>query len=298
MKRILFAVVLLLTVVALLASCADRQENEQKAEETGDFTFVKNSDMASYVLTKYTGTDRGIEIPSSYQGYPVRVIGASAFENNETLQSVVIPNSIQRIEKNAFANCNHMVHCVIGNGVTSIGAAAFNGCFELTNITIPISVTSIGDRIFYNCSGLTNIMVEDGNQKYHSTGNCLIETESKTLIAGIKNSVIPSDGSITSIGDYAFQNCRGLISVSIPNSVTSIGFSAFENLTSINYQGTQSQWNAINKGLNWNNNVGKYIVHCSDGDISINNSSNIETTIETTRDASAGDETSSWTKLY
>ena len=42
--------------------------------------------------------------------------------------------------------------------------------------------------------------------------------------------------SVTSIGDSAFQNCSGLTSITIPNSVTSIGGSAFRNcriLTSI-----------------------------------------------------------------
>ena len=42
---------------------------------------------------------------------------------------------------------------------------------------------------------------------------------------------------ITSLGDYCFQDCTGLTSITIPNSVTSIGFSCFFNctgLTSIN----------------------------------------------------------------
>ena len=39
--------------------------------------------------------------------------------------------------------------------------------------------------------------------------------------------------SVTSIGNYAFQNCSGLTSVTIPNSVTSIGDSAFYGCSSL-----------------------------------------------------------------
>ena len=118
-----------------------------------------------------------------------------------------------------------------GYPVTEIEGGAFHRCKKITSITIPDSVISIGSRtlygIFYGCSELESICVENGNTKYHSSENCLIETESKTLIAGCKNSVIPNDGSVISIGISAFAGCSGLTGITMPDSIMSIEISAF-----------------------------------------------------------------------
>ena len=102
-----------------------------------------------------------------------------------------------------------------GYKVTKIQTGAFANCDHLKSITIPDSVTSIGSYPFMKCSNLTSIAVAEGNPKYHSSGNCLIETESKTLIAGCPSSVIPTDGSVTRIGNNAFRGCDSLTSITI-----------------------------------------------------------------------------------
>ena len=221
--------------------------------------YTLNDAGTEYSVTDYTGTATEVVIPSTYNEKPVTSIGEWAFDGCYSLTSITIPDSVTSIGECAFSLCDNLTSITIPDSVTSIEGSAFwycsnltsitipdsltsiehdmfAGCSSLTSITIPDSVTSIGDDAFYGCSSLTSITVEEGNAKYHSAGNCLIETASKTLVAGCKNSVIPTDGSVTSIGDSAFSGCDGLTSITIPNSVASIGWGAFANcsgLTSI-----------------------------------------------------------------
>ena len=190
-------------------------------------------------------------------------IGEHSFENCTGLTSVTIGNGVTSIGSYAFRGCTGLTSITIPDSVTSIGDSAFRGCTglttvnwnatactkagslsgpifkdctNLTTVNIGENVTTIPSYAFYECTRMTSITVASGNTTYHSAGNCLIETASGTLVLGCKNSIIPTDGSVTSIGDYAFLGCTGLTSITIPDSVTYIGFAAFiscENLISV-----------------------------------------------------------------
>jgi len=194
-----------------------------------------------------------ITIPNS-----VTSIGDYAFSSCYQLTSITIPNSVISIGDYAFNFCKKLTSITIPNSVISIGDYAFSYCNKLTSITIPNSVISIGNHAFSNCDNLTSITIPNSVTRLGYLGNFdhptefVFEEESPYKIEdGIlfgKNGTeiiqyfdkklaepytIPN--SVTSIGDYAFNNCN-LTSIIIPNSVTSIGNGAFGrcvNLTSI-----------------------------------------------------------------
>ena len=198
-----------------------------------DFTF----DATTGTIKKYNGNDTVVVIPPTISSWPVTKIGEDAFQDNTTITSVTIPDSVTEIGANAFAGCTNLTSVnyiggdwsklTIQSGNPAVEDAAkdaaneqlFDFEFILNNtavvvisykgtaadVTIPSRykgkpVTVIDPVAFYNNSTVTSVTIPD---------------------------------SVTAIPDYAFGFCSQLTNISIPNSVTFIGFSAFNSCTSL-----------------------------------------------------------------
>lgn len=182
--------------------------------------------------------------------------------------SVEIGDGITTIASCAFYNCRNITSAVIPEGVTTIGDSAFSACDNLKEIYIPSTVARIGTRTFSLNIGLEKITVSENNPVFHSDGNCIIETATKTLLSGCNTSVIPTDGSVTAIGDWAFSGCKKLSSIVIPDCITSIGENPFvfcDNLSTVIFgEGTTTYYN---RDLNCfiSTNESKLIAICKNG---------------------------------
>lgn len=165
-----------------------------------------------------------LDIPNS-----VVHIGKAAFGGCNSLERISLPKSVTAIDDYEFFACSMLKDITIPGAVTSIGASAFRGCLSLTAVNIPKSVTEIGNSAFRECPSLTSMTVARGNPVYDSREGCnaIIETATGTLVAGCRNTVIPS--TVTGIGNAAFDGCLFLEAVTIPQSVTAIGRKAFHN---------------------------------------------------------------------
>lgn len=182
-----------------------------------------------------------IRVKEDYQGeFEIKegtlTVACGAFADCTGVTSVVIPDSVVHLSEMAFYNCGSLTSVTIGNRITTLPYGVFANCTSLSHITIGRNIFSIGEQAFDGCESLCNIVVSPENTTYHQAGKCLIKTKSKTIIFMSSESIIPTDGSVTSIGDYACCNNSRITDLDIPDIITSIGLMAFygcENLEKI-----------------------------------------------------------------
>ena len=145
------------------------------------------------------------------------------------LRELKLGTGLKNLGKGIFYNCKNLNDFDIPEGVEVIDDRAFFGCISLKHIIIPQSVSSINPSAFAVCVSVESISVESDNPVFHSSGNCIIETLTKTIIKGCKTSVIPDDGSVEVIGRMSFFYCDNdkMKSIYIPYGITRIEDMAF-----------------------------------------------------------------------
>ena len=198
-------------------------------------------------------------------------IADSLFYNCRNIKSVTIPESVTTIPAYAFYGCSSLTSVTIPKSVTTIGRFAFSYCDALTSIIIPNSVTSIGDHAFDRCSSLhffcnlssARYTPDYSNHCFVAPGGTIKDDFVFGKFDGINTLVgyIGSEDKITLPADYkgenyiikekAFKDCKSLISVTIPQSVTRIGNEAFRGCTSLKELCIEDGNNPLSLGANY-----------------------------------------------
>ena len=214
MKKKIFALlpVLLITVLCVLAlpSCGGYREYRR-----GAFRYTVENGEAT--ITEYVGSAADVIIPDTIGGKPVVAIGTDAFQDQLTLKSVTLPDSVTRIEFGAFFRCVALESVNLGRGIREIDALVFSHC----------------DKLIYN-------EYENGSYLGSSDNPYLALVR---MAPSVETAVFHPDTRVI-CGD-AFKDCDKLDDLIIPEGILSIGGFALPSLNTVSFPATMEHIDSL-----------------------------------------------------
>lgn len=190
----------------------------------------------------------------------IKKIEKSAFYYNTNIISVIIPAKVTRIEENTFLNCTSLISVDLPEGLTYIGTHAFQNCSVLSSITIPSTITSMGNNAFDGCTNLKKI---EWNAKHcvdFASGSVAPFTTEYEEYNGngygysqyrkneYTTSILFGDG-VEYIPAFLCWHFLGITTLTFPNSVKEIGESAFNGYCSLYLKGYQIFYTLVDSHL-------------------------------------------------
>lgn len=198
------------------------KEISEYMQKYGDFYYMPLDD-GSVEITAYRGQSSDIVIPDSINSKAVTKIGNHAFESNDYINTVTIPDTVKYIGEYSFCFCSNLRNINFGANIRRIEDFAFRYCNNLETVIICDSVMSLGEYCFSDCTSLTEVdLGKDLNR---------LNRNAFSFCRNLKN--INLGDSIIDIGWQAFENCNNIRSIYIPDSVLNVGEYAFVNCTSL-----------------------------------------------------------------
>ncbi len=191
------------------------------------------------IASAYTGIKYGDYLYYKVDGKEVTITGCDESAVSVSIPSTIVDLPVTKISEWAISNCKSLTSITIPNSMTNIGYNAFRECSSLTSITIPNSVMNIGNveyGAFSGCEKLTEINVDSENQYYKSIDGVLFSKDGTKLIdypAGKESTSYEIPYGVTTICGFAFDRCKNLNYITIPNSMNSIGYSTFSNCSNL-----------------------------------------------------------------
>ena len=158
------------------------------------------------ILTSAIGNDKVFAIPEGFTH-----IDEYVFEENHTLEKIIMPSTLKSIGRYAFSDCINLREVIFNNGIEQIGEGAFWGCGAMKKISLPASIREIDTCAFFDCTELEEIIIENSEDE-----TVMDYIESRAFKGCKKLSKVLINKKVEDMGEEVFGNCKQLKQIHFP----------------------------------------------------------------------------------
>lgn len=214
------------------------------------FSDLPDGEEFIFGTSVFQGCDEALTSVKLPKG--LKTIPAELFILCYKLEEITIPSTVESIESKAFSSCSNLERLIFAapaagetpvplviEDVKSYDKSPFNGCKKLTSITFPERMTVLGSYVFagkQSEEGEAEIVPYIEQVSFPSTlerigTNAFYNAKKLTSVTFAAGTKLTDGGSTPAIGDYAFNYCTSLTSLTLPAGDTeapyTIGSNAF-----------------------------------------------------------------------
>ena len=197
-----------------------------KNTEKGTLTFEIHDKEAW--LTSYSGEDISISIPSEIDGYPLTRICESAIQSAYSLRELTIPEGVTSLEHSAVSYVSDLQVLTLPSTLENIERAPIGSAESLKKIIVNGKSKAVCDKdgVLFSADGTTLIRYPEGRGRFYTVPE---GTEKIAYHAFYKADLIEVKfpETLKNIENYAFEGCRSLDALVLPDSLERIGAGAF-----------------------------------------------------------------------
>ncbi len=259
---------------ATITAMMERKDGDKWIETSGPSVSLRVQEeftVSNYVLTDYNGVGWNEKIDLDGDSLPEKVlvvptdmniwyIGAGAFEDNDNIEYIVIPDSVIDIREYAFMNCTALRGVYFSDvqhrekdgkvvnpdvdwaALAMVYEDAFYGCKNLQYVDLfNVKTITVAHRAFMDCVSLKAVfdMPSIGTMHHYAFANtALTEVDltglhmsGENVFLGCKQIASVKTGKFTAIGKSMFAGCTALTEITL--STPKIGDGAFANCTNL-----------------------------------------------------------------
>lgn len=218
----------------------------QSLERIGKYAFAECENLHLITIPNVNtqledGAFKGCSALKDDNGFVI--VNDVVFDYYKNESTVIIPAGVTEISAFSFDKRSYITNVVFPDTVKTIEGHAFYNCTNINTLTLPHSVSDIHDRAFKGCKGLAdkngfviinNILFDylgDSTSITIPDGIVRIENYAFGSNSSLVRVIIPS--SVTSIGKWAFIDCKKLKDVTLSNGLLEIDICAFQGCESL-----------------------------------------------------------------
>ena len=195
LKKILTLLLAAALLLSLLAGCGKSEADAQTPAQGGGSQAGQNDNQSSSseedfevsvadrsCIHRYNGNASVVVVPEKIHGVTIEKIGRMAFNDNNSVKKIILPDTVTEIESHGISSCDSLEEIELGKGLKQLDSFAIANCEALRSIHLPEGFERLDNAAFLGCTNLEELYIPASTTHFGGNISFLVDTPRLTVV--------------------------------------------------------------------------------------------------------------------